>query len=287
MKIACWLEDGARCVGVVDGSHVRKMRGINDVQTLILQGHKNCADVGLDGALIPLSTIQLIAPLTPQRNVLCVGWNYQLHFDEGAHNRSQSPVKELPSRPTFFSKATTSVNGPFDDIPLHSRSTQKLDWEVELALVIGRGGINISEADALDHVWGYTVVNDISARDLQQEHGAQWFKGKSLDGSCPMGPYLVTADVFQHPLELALECRVNGVVKQQSNTRHQAFPIPRLIAELSNGMTLLPGDIVLTGTPEGIGNARKPPEYLHEGDVVESFVEGIGTLRNVVRERHR
>ncbi len=286
MKIACWLEAGSRCIGVVDGSHVRKIVGVHDVQTLILQGCSSAADVTLESASLPLSALSLIAPLTPQRNLLCVGWNYQLHFDEGARNRTQSPVKDLPARPTFFSKATGSINGPFDDIPLHSRSSKKLDWEVELALVIGRGGINISEADALDHVWGYTVVNDISARDLQQEHGAQWFKGKSLDGSCPLGPYVATADEFQHPLALELECRVNGVVKQRSNTRHQAFAIPRLIAELSSGMTLLPGDIILTGTPEGIGNARTPPEYLHEGDVVESFVEGIGTLRNVVREQH-
>lgn len=284
MKLACWTENGRDLVGVVDGDSVKRIIGVDDVHTLIANGSRSAADVELDTVSIPLKNLELLAPLRPQRNILCVGWNYQLHFDEGAHNRGDSPIKELPGRPTFFSKSTTTVNKPYGDIPLHAGATSRLDWEVELAMVIGKGGVNISEADAPGHVYGYMVANDISARDLQTEHGNQWFKGKSLDMSCPLGPFLVTADEFTQPLELDLECRVNGVVKQSSNTRHQAFGLGRLIAELSLGMTLFPGDIILTGTPAGIGNAMKPPQYLQEGDVVESYVQGIGTMRHTVRE---
>ena len=169
------------------------------------------------------------------------------------------------------------------DAALHEECTARLDWEVELAVVIGRAGANIREADAAAHVFGYAVANDVSARDLQRAHGNQWLKGKSLDGSSPMGPWIVTRDEIADPQALALECRVNGVVKQRSNTRHQVFRIPRILAELSQGMTLLPGDVVFTGTPDGVGNARQPPEYLQDGDLLESEIEGIGVLRNRIR----
>jgi 2-keto-4-pentenoate hydratase/2-oxohepta-3-ene-1,7-dioic acid hydratase in catechol pathway len=150
---------------------------------------------------------------------------------------------------------------------------------VELGVVIGRGGKNIAEAEAMQHVFGYTVINDVSARDLQRGHGGQWHKGKSLDGTCPMGPVIVTADAVD-PDNLRVTTRINGVTKQDSNTRHFYFKIPRIIAELSLGLTLEPGDVISTGTPQGVGFARTPPEYLQPGDLMETEVEGIGVLKN-------
>ncbi len=159
----------------------------------------------------------------------------------------------------------------------------KIDWEVELAVVIGRRGKNLTEGEAMDHVFGYCVLNDTTARDVQQKrHGGQWWKGKSLDGHAPMGPWIVTADAFD-PSSRRLVSRVNGVVKQDGNTSQMYFKVPRLLAELSLGMTLEPGDVLSTGTPPGIGHARTPPEYLRPGDVLESEVEGIGVLRNPIR----
>ena len=174
------------------------------------------------------------------------------------------------------------MNGPFDPIPYDPKVSQQVDWEVELGVVIGEAGKNVAEADAMRHVFGYTVVNDVSARDLQKQHGGQWHKGKSLDGFCPMGPFLVTADKVD-PTDLRVQSRLNGVVKQDSSTRHLYFKIPRLIAELSLGLTLEPGDVLSTGTPPGVGFARTPPEYLQPGDVVETEIVGLGLMRNVVQ----
>ena len=231
------------------------------------------------GTGAPLRTLRVLAPLPrPRKNVFCVGWNYLEHFEEGARARPQ--VQEMPTHPAFFTKAPTSVNGPYDPIPLHAGVTVKLDWEVELGVVIGRGGRDIAEADAMKHVFGYTVVNDISAREVQRQHGQQWFKGKSLDGTCPMGPWIVTADEVPDPHALRVICRVNGAVKQDSNTRHMYFRIPRIIAELSAGLTLEPGDVISTGTPAGVGHARTPPEFMKAGDLLETEVAGIGVLRN-------
>lgn len=226
-----------------------------------------------------LSEIALHAPvMRPRKNIFCVGWNYLEHFDEGAAIRK--PDFELPSLPTFFTKAPTTANGPFDDVPSHTGLTEKLDWEAELAIVIGRQGVNIPADAAMEHVYGYTVANDVTGREVQRQHGQQWFKGKSLDGSCPMGPWLVTADEIDDPYDLAIECKVNGISKQRSNTRHMYFKIPRIIEQLSAGLTLQPGDIICTGTPSGVGHVRKPPEFMHPGDILETYVAGIGTLRN-------
>jgi 2-keto-4-pentenoate hydratase/2-oxohepta-3-ene-1,7-dioic acid hydratase in catechol pathway len=224
---------------------------------------------------------RLLAPIPrPRKNVFCVGWNYLEHFEEGAKARPQ--VQEMPAHPAFFTKMPTAVNGPYDAIPLHADVTAKLDWEVELGSVIGRGGRNIAEADAMKHVYGYTVINDVSAREVQRQHGQQWFKGKSLDGTCPMGPWIVTADEVPDPQALRVTCRLNGVVKQDSSTRHMYFRIPRIIAELPAGLTLEPGDAISTGTPAGVGHARTPPEFMRAGDILETEVEGIGALRNRV-----
>ncbi len=229
---------------------------------------------------LAMTEVKLHAPIPrPAKNVFCVGWNYLEHFEEGAKKLQDN--RELPQWPVFFSKAPTAVNGPYDPVPFDPAVSTSLDWEVELGVVIGPGGKNIRAEDAMQHVWGYTVINDVTWRDIQRRHGGQWDKGKSLDGTCPMGPVLVTADSLDHA-NLRLACRVNGVTKQDSNTRFLYFKLPRLIHDLSLGQTLEPGDIVSTGTPEGVGYARNPPEFMKAGDLLESEIEGIGILRNPI-----
>jgi 2-keto-4-pentenoate hydratase/2-oxohepta-3-ene-1,7-dioic acid hydratase in catechol pathway len=234
-----------------------------------------------EGPQWPLSAISVLAPIPDLvRNVFCLGWNYAEHSRETAQIRGREAKR--PERPVFFTKATTTVNGPYGDIPVDSRVSEQNDWEVELGVIIGNGGKNIPRRRALDHVFGYIVINDVSARDVQTAHGKQFFKGKSLDGYCPMGPCVVTPEEIAEPHGLHLYCRVNGVLKQEGNTRDMVFDIPSIIEWLSLGMTLLPGDVIATGTPAGVGFVRTPPEYLKPGDVVECMVEGIGTLRNRV-----
>jgi 2-keto-4-pentenoate hydratase/2-oxohepta-3-ene-1,7-dioic acid hydratase in catechol pathway len=226
----------------------------------------------------PLPSIRWHAPIPrPRKNVLCLGRNYAEHIREGA--RAAGREAELPKAPVFFTKAPTAVNGPFDDVPWHTEVTSLLDYEAELGVVIGLGGINIERDQALAHVFGYTVMNDITGRDVQRLH-MQWFKGKSLDGSCPIGPCVVTPDEFGDPQRKRITLRVNGVTKQDGTTADMIFPIDTTIEWLSRGMTLEPGDLIATGTPDGVGMGRTPPEYLADGDVVETEIEGIGTMRN-------
>jgi len=256
-----------------------------DMVSLIASGAKGLAWLRKtaakvrEGKALPLGKVKLLAPIPrPRKNVFCVGWNYVEHFEESRVSRLHTV--EFPAHPTFFSKVPTTVNGPYDPVPSHAGVTQQLDWEVELGVVIGKTGVDISEAAAMRHVFGYTVINDISAREVQRRHGAQLFKGKSLDGTCPMGPWIVTADEIPDPHALRLASRVNGVTKQDSNTSYLYSKIPRLIAELSAGTTLEPGDILSTGTPAGVGHARTPPEFMKAGDVLETEVYGVGLLRN-------
>ena len=231
-------------------------------------------------APIMLNKALLKAPIPrPLKNVFCVGWNYLEHFEEGGAKLEDK--RELPTWPVFFSKAPTAVNGPYDVIPYDANISTQLDWEVELGVIIGKSGKNISEADAMSHVFGYTVINDVTWRDIQRRHGGQWDKGKSLDGTCPMGPCIVTADAIEHT-NLHLSCRVNGVTKQDSNTKHLYFKLPRLIHDLSLGQTLEAGDIISSGTPEGVGFARTPPEFMKAGDLLETEIEGIGVMRNPI-----
>ena len=190
---------------------------------------------------------------------------------------------KIPTIPVIFTKAPTTVTGPFDDIVVDRAVTQQVDWEVELGAIIGKTGRNIPKSDALSHIFGYTVINDVSARDLQQQH-MQWFKGKSLDGFCPMGPLVVTADEFGDPQTKQLQLRVNGVTKQDASTAKMIFAVDVIIEWLSKGLTLEAGDIIATGTPEGVGMGRTPQEFLANGDVLETEVEGIGTLRNRIRD---
>ena len=217
----------------------------------------------------------------PPKNVFCVGRNYAAHARESA--AAFKTDAQLPDIPVFFSKAPTSVVGPFDDVLRHAAVTSQVDWEAELGVIIGRAGRNITAHDALSHVFGYTVINDVTARDLQQRHG-QWFKGKSLDGSCPMGPVVVTADEFGDPQNKRISLRLNDVAKQDARTSDMIFTVAAIIEWLSKGLTLEPGDIIATGTPEGVGMGRTPQEWLQDGDVVETEIEGIGTMRNVVRD---
>jgi 2-keto-4-pentenoate hydratase/2-oxohepta-3-ene-1,7-dioic acid hydratase in catechol pathway len=229
-----------------------------------------------------VETVRLHAPIpAPTRNVYAVGWNYLEHFEEGQAARGTKT--DYPAHPVFFTKGVNTVNGPYDPIPFDHAVSTAIDWEAELAVIIGRGGRNIAEADAMGHVFGYSVINDTTARDVQQKrHGGQWFKGKSLDGHGPIGPWIVPAADLDSA-DLRLQTRVNGVVKQDASTKQMYFKVARIISELSLGLTLVPGDIIATGTPPGVGNARTPPEYLKPGDVMETEVAGIGVLRNVIQ----
>jgi 2-keto-4-pentenoate hydratase/2-oxohepta-3-ene-1,7-dioic acid hydratase in catechol pathway len=230
------------------------------------------------GPAHPLRDIRWHAPIPrPPKNVFCVGRNYAAHVKEGA--AAQKHDGKLPDVPVFFTKAPTAVTGPFDAVPRHRGITEQMDWEAELGVVIGRAGRNIGRDAALAHVFGYTVLNDFTARDLQTRH-TQWFKGKSLDGSCPIGPVIVTADEFGDPQAKRVSLRVNGVTKQDAATADMIFPVATIIEWLSKGLTLEPGDLIATGTPEGVGMGRTPQEWLRDGDVVETEVEGIGVMRN-------
>ncbi len=232
-------------------------------------------------ARIPLEGVSLLAPIPrPTKNIMCLGWNYSEHVRESADASGREA--KLPEDPVVFTKNATSVTGPGAVVPYDAQVTRELDWEVELGVVIGRGGKGISKERALEHVFGYTVINDLSARDLQFRH-KQFFIGKSLDGACPMGPWIATADEISDPQDLGLRCRVNGKVKQDSNTRFMIFDVPTIIATLSKGMTLEPGDIIATGTPSGVGFARQPPEFLQPGDIVECEIDRIGAIGNRIR----
>ena len=277
-------------VDVADAAHQTKTAlGFDgkSMLALIESGPQGLADVRELAAAdvhtgLRLEDVRLLPPIPRlTRNIVCVGWNYLEHFAEGAKRRDAS--QKLPEHPVFFTKATGALNGPFDPIPYDSSVSREIDWEVELAVVIAKSGRNISEADAADHVFGYTVLNDVSARDLQKTaHGGQWFKGKSLDGHAPIGPWLIPAADIE-PDNLRLSLRVNGNVKQDGNTKDMYFKIPRIIAELSRGLTLEPGDVIATGTPSGVGMGRTPQEWLKPGDVMETEIAGIGAMRNTIQ----
>ena len=229
---------------------------------------------------IPLSQVELFSPIPrPRQNIMCLGWNYIEHVEETTGNSLEAP--KLPKYPIVFTKAASSMNGPYADIPVNLEVSNKMDWEVELGVVIGKGGKGIPRAHALEHVFGYTIINDISARDYQKRH-KQFFIGKSFTGACPMGPWIVTADEIPNPQTLNLQSRVNNQIKQDSNTKYQIFDVATVIQSLSQGMMLEPGDIIATGTPSGVGYVRNPPEYLMPGDVVECEIESIGMIRNQI-----
>lgn len=224
------------------------------------------------------SAVHWLAPIPrPLKNIMCVGKNYRDHAIEMGGEAS------VPEHPMIFTKAPTTVSGHGASIPAHEALTDVLDYEGELAVIIGKRGKGIAREEALEYVFGYTVLNDITARNLQSRH-KQFFIGKSLDGSCPMGPWIVTKDEILDPHNLAIQTTVNGEVRQESNTSQFIFPIDEIIHVLSKGMTLEPGDIIATGTPAGVGFAMEPKRTLQKGDAVEVTVEGVGTLSNTVQE---
>ncbi|MGH7874749.1 MAG: fumarylacetoacetate hydrolase family protein [Candidatus Binatia bacterium] len=227
-------------------------------------------------ALVKPTQAKIMAPIPlPKKNVVMLGINYREHVDEGA--RARELEIKYPEWPVFFTKPATSVIGNLGKVVNH-KVTTKLDWEVELAVVIGKKGRDIPKEKAYDYVFGYTVCLDMTARELQRQHG-QWFKGKSLDTFCPMGPWIVHKSALPDPQQVRLICRVNGEVMQDGNTRDMIFDIPTTIESLSAGLTLEPGDMISTGTPSGVGFARVPPVFLKPGDKVEGEVEGIGILQ--------
>jgi len=227
-------------------------------------------------ATYALSEVHLTAPIPrPTKNVFCVGRNYVDHVAEGY--RARGAETKLPEAPQFFTKPPTAVIGPGEPFALDATVSVKMDYEVELALIIGVAGRDIPAANAWDHIFGFTILNDITARDLQRRHD-QWFKGKGLDRSCPMGPFVVTRDEIADPAQLELSLTVNGEPRQRAKVAQMIFPIPDIIASLSAGLTLEPGDIIATGTPSGVGYAMDPPHYLIPGDEVICEISDIGRL---------
>lgn len=226
------------------------------------------------------SDIKWLAPVLPTKNVLCIGKNYHDHILE--FDGSSEDIENIKENPIFFTKAISSIIGPDTAIDLHPEATAQVDYEAELAVIIGKPCLNVSEEDALGHVYGYTCLNDITARDLQRTH-QQWARGKSLDTFCPIGPWLVTSDDIGDPQNLKIQSIINDDVRQDANTALMIHSIAAQISTLSTGMTLNPGDIIATGTPKGVGMGFKPPKLLTSGDKVEIWIEGIGRLSNSVR----
>jgi 2-keto-4-pentenoate hydratase/2-oxohepta-3-ene-1,7-dioic acid hydratase in catechol pathway len=282
MRLVTFRADGESRLGVLrDEDELVEVSQPGDMLSLIDAGEQ-----GLAAARAALSSskarahrmadVDLLAPLPePRGNVIAIGRNYQKHAEESARKEGYEPQP-----PTVFTKAITSLTEPFADIAIDPSISDQIDWEAELAVVIGKRGANISRARARRHIFGYTALNDVTARDIQNAWGGQYFKGKSLDRSCPTGPWIVTSDDIPDPQSLAVRLRRNGKLEQDGNTRDMIYPVDALIEWVSKGMTLLPGSIIATGTPDGVGFWRTPSEVLHPGDVIETEVEGIGTMRN-------
>jgi 2-keto-4-pentenoate hydratase/2-oxohepta-3-ene-1,7-dioic acid hydratase in catechol pathway len=234
-------------------------------------------------AILETSDVELAAPIPrPLKNVFCVGSNYRAHVTEAS--KAGGPPDKVLKLPVFFSKPPTAVIGPDAAIRHDPNLSDMMDYEVELGVVIGKAGRDIRAADALEHVFGFTIINDISARDMQRAHGGQYLRGKGLDTSCPMGPHIVTSDALMNFENLRISLSVNDELRQDGNTGNMIFPISRLIESLSAGLTLEPGDILATGTPSGVGYAMDPPHFLKPGDKITCEIEGIGQLTNIVRE---
>lgn len=277
---------GGCSIGVIDPDH----RGLVVLDPAIgtvddvVRGGQDALDrvrAAIEGGVRRrLAEVRLGAPLRRfNRDILCTGWNYLDHFYESAGKREGQDPDSLPIRPTFFTKGPDTVVGPTDPIRFDAALSSRWDYEGELALVVGRDGRSIREEDAMTHVFGWLVANDVSQRDLQRAHGGQWLKGKSLDETMPLGPWVTTIEEVELD-ELVVECRLNGRLMQQAPTTAMHFSVPRIIAELSSGMTLRAGDVILTGTPSGIGNAREPAVFLAEGDEVVTRIGPLGVLRN-------
>jgi 2-keto-4-pentenoate hydratase/2-oxohepta-3-ene-1,7-dioic acid hydratase in catechol pathway len=241
---------------------------------------QRCLSGAPSPAVVAASAVRLLAPIPrPRKNVFAVGRNYSEHVAEGQRARGL-PVA-LPEHPQFFTMPPTAVIGPDGHVRHDPHVTTKLDYEVELGVVMGKTARDIPLAKAYEYVFGYTIINDVTARDLQRRHD-QWFKGKGLDTFCPMGPWIVHQSAVPDPHRLQLSMTVNGEVRQNANTETMIFKIPQIIAALSQGMTLEAGDVIATGTPSGVGYAMDPPRFLKAGDVMECRIDSIGVLRNAV-----
>ncbi|TCA43151.1 FAA hydrolase family protein [Rhizobium leguminosarum bv. viciae] len=284
MKVARFIDAGRPRVGIVDTAAGRIHpldKKLSNVIGLIRLTTGGFTYGGSDGSGIPLDTVKLLAPIIPERNIFCIGKNYHAHVKEFSVSGFEAGAvkgQETDEYPAIFSKPPSTVVGPDDIVELHPQATSAVDYEAELAFVIGRPGRNISEADARKHVWGYTIINDVTARDRQKNH-KQWLAGKGLDTFCPMGPWIVTADEVDAE-NLDITCHVNGELRQQANTRDLIFKIPQLVAAISAGLTLQAGDVIATGTPAGVGIGFNPPRFLTAGDRVEISISGIGTISN-------
>lgn len=283
MKLVTYLHNGKEAVGVLseDGTAVHSLP-FPDMNALIEAPREQllAAAEAAKGAL-PLAAVTLLAPIPrPRQDIICLGMNYRDHLTEAA-NYDSAFAKERPVT-VYFSKRVSQAVAPEGFIESHPGLVERLDYEAELAVIIGRTVKNVKAADAADYIFGYTILNDVSARLLQTSH-KQFYFGKSLDGFTPMGPCITTADEIAFPPALTLTTQVNGELRQNSNTELLLNSIAEIIEELSSGMTLLPGTIIATGTPAGVGMGFNPPKFLKPGDVVECSIEGIGTLRNTVR----
>lgn len=278
MRYVSFAHDGVVRPGILEGERIRAIASSTLREFIALEAEEQQA--AITQHLFALDAVRFDVPVRPSRNLFCVGRNYLGHAKEGA--RAAGRELKLPSNPTFFTKAPSTLVAHDGEVHLQADVSDEYDFEAELAVVIGRHCKNIAEADALGVVFGYTCANDITARDLQRAHG-EWFKGKSLDHTCPLGPWIVGAQALAAPQDLPIAFRLNGEPKQASRTSEMIFSIARIISELSRGMALVPGDIILTGTPDGVGFARTPPEFLRDGDQMEVEIQGVGTLRNRVR----
>ncbi|MCL1845953.1 MAG: fumarylacetoacetate hydrolase family protein [Defluviitaleaceae bacterium] len=289
MKFATFVHEGTERAGVcIKGSYFLLRDLLGEEMSLLdfIRAHENAPlpefnETISHKKIAPVETDSILAPIPlPPRNVICLGKNYEDHAKEVKETIQATQNEALiPTSPIFFTKSACPAPGDGATIPLHAHFTQKVDYEAELAIIIGKTTYRATRKDAKSAIFGYTILNDITARDIQTRH-AQWFFGKSLDGFCPMGPHIVTRDEIGFPPALKISCRVNGEPRQSSCTSNLIFDIPEIIATLSQGITLLPGDIIATGTPAGIGHAMKPPQYLQNGDKVECEIEKIGILTN-------
>lgn len=284
MKLVTYLHNGREAVGLLDadGAAVRPLP-FADMNALIEAPRARLEEAAQAAAeSLPLSAVTLLAPIPrPRQDVICLGINYKAHAEEAEKYSAEAFKKERPI-PIYFSKRVTEAVGPEGFIESHPGLVERLDYEAELAVIIGKTARNVKAAGAADYIFGYTVLNDVSARLLQTTH-KQWYFGKSLDGFTPIGPCITTADEIAFPPALAISSHINGELRQDSTTDLLITGIADIIQELSSGMTLLPGTIIATGTPAGVGMGFDPPKFLKPGDVVECTIENIGTLRNTVR----
>jgi 2-keto-4-pentenoate hydratase/2-oxohepta-3-ene-1,7-dioic acid hydratase in catechol pathway len=290
MKLVTFVADGREALGRVDddGTTVRDLSpvvGDRSLLEVVEDWERLGPEIAAAGDLPVVEGARLRAPIpAPRRDLFAIGKNYRDHVAEFGRSGYDTPQRseDLPDKPIVFSKATTSVTGPFDEVESHPAVTSELDYESELAVIIGKGGRGIPGEQALDHVWGYTIINDVTARDVQRDH-KQWLLGKSLDTHAPMGPWAVTADEIDDLGALEVSCTVNGEPRQKAPVADLIFDVPELIGVISAGITLLPGDVIATGTPAGVGIGFDPPRFLRSGDVVECAITGLGAIRNTIR----